>query len=189
MKSLKLIVIGLVITAVLVFGALTVLAQDDSPAPVSPGTGFGMMGSRQGGMGYRNHGGGMMGNFSLIDIVAQTLNLTVDEVWTELSTGKSIADLAANYNTDVQIIIDEALVQHQAALEAAVTAGTLTQEQADWMQANMESMITAHVNEPWGTHSGWGGGNGGHRGFGRGNGGCGGGQFAPSGSITPGDGA
>ncbi|MCB8992126.1 MAG: hypothetical protein H6665_16000 [Ardenticatenaceae bacterium] len=179
MKSLKLVVVGLVVTAVLVFGALTVLAQDDSSVPVSPSTGFGMMGGRQGGMGHGNHGAGMMGNFSLIDIVAQTLNLTVDQVWAELSTGMSIADLAADYDTDVQIIIDEALAQHQAALEAAVIDGTLTQEQADWMQANMESMITTRVYEPWGNTSGWGGGHGG----------CHGGQFAPSGSVTPGNGA
>ncbi len=184
MKYAKLIVIGIVVTAVLVFGAFSVLAQEGNQPPIPPiAPGFGpgmmgglqggMMGGQQGGMGRGAHGG-MMGGFSLVDVVAQTLNLTADEVWDELSTGISIADLAANYEVDAQVIIDAALVQHQAALDTAVAAGTLSQEQADWMQANMAAMITSRVNEPWGSMHG----NGGGRGFGNGPGGCHGGQTA-----------
>ncbi|MBK7176022.1 MAG: hypothetical protein KA362_07050 [Chloroflexi bacterium] len=178
MKYAKLVVIGIVVTAVLVFGAFAVLAQENNQPtipPVMPGYGPGTMGGLQGGMGRGAHGG-MMGGFSLLDVVAQTLNLTVDEVWNELSTGISIADLAANYQVEAQAIIDTALVQHQAALDTAVAAGTLSQEQADWMQANMAAMITSRVNEPWGSMHG--NGNGGGRGFGNGSGGCHGGQTA-----------
>jgi len=170
MKYIKLVVMGIVVTAVLVFGALAVLAQDNQPAipPIAPGHGPGMMGGQyggmiggqQGGMGRGNHGS-VMGSFSLLDVVAQTLDLTVDEVWGELSTGISIAELAANHNVEAQVIIDAALIEHQVALDTAVAGGTLTQEQADFMQANMAAMITSRINQPWGSMHGNGGGSGG----------------------------
>ncbi len=184
MKYAKLVVIGIVVTAVLVLGAFAVLAQEDNQPtipPFAPGYGQGTMSGLHGGMGRGDHGG-MMGGFSFLDVVAQALNLTVDEVWNELSTGISIADLAANYQVDAQAIIDTALVQHQAALDTAVAAGTLSQEQADWMQANMAAMITSRVNEPWANMHGNGNGNGGGRGFGNGSGGCHGGQAASQGT-------
>ncbi|MBP6469684.1 MAG: hypothetical protein KBE23_07250 [Chloroflexi bacterium] len=180
MKYAKLIVIGIVVTAVLVFGAFAVFAQEGNQPtipPIAPGFGPGMMGGQQGGMGRGAHGG-MMGGFSLLDVVAQTLNVTVDEIWDELSTGISIADLAAKYEVEAQVIIDAALVQHQTALDTAVAAGTLSQEQADGMQANMAAMITSRVNEPWGNMHG----NGGGHGFGNGSGGCHGGQTASQGT-------
>jgi hypothetical protein len=192
MKYIKIVTIGLVVTAVLILGAFTVLAQDDQPTvpPTVPGSGSGMMGGQQGGMMNGQRGGmmngqqggmmngqrsGMMGSFSLPGVVAQMLDLAVDEVLTELSSGISIAELAANHGIDAQAVIDEALAQHQTALETAVANGTLSQEQADLMQANMAAMIATRVNEPWGSMSGG-------RGFGHGAGGCRGGQTAPQGS-------
>ncbi|MBE2198943.1 MAG: hypothetical protein IAE79_10060 [Anaerolinea sp.] len=184
MKHVKLVAIGLVLTAVLVVGAFTVLAQGDQPTipPEVPDYGPGMMGRQHGGMMGGQHGGmmggqhgGMMGNFSLPGVAAQMLDMTVDEIQAELSAGISIADLAANHDVDAQTIIDEALAQHQAALDTAVANGTLTQEQADWMQANMATMIATRINEPWGTMSGG-------RGSGHGSGGCHGGQTPPQGT-------
>jgi hypothetical protein len=192
MKYIKIVTIGLVVTAVLILGAFTVLAQDDQPTvpPTVPGSGSGMMGGQQGGMMNGQRGGmmngqqggmmngqrsGMMGSFSLPGVVAQMLDLAVDEVLTELSSGISIAELAANHGIDAQAVIDEALAQHQTALETAVANGALSQEQADLMQANMAAMIATRVNEPWGSMSGG-------RGFGHGAGGCRGGQTAPQGS-------
>ena len=191
MKYIKIVAIGLVVTAVLILGAFTVLAQDDQPTfpPTVPGYGSGMMGGQQGGMmngrgGMMNgqRGGmmngqhsGMMGSFSLPGVVAQMLDLTVDEVLTELSSGISIAELAANHGVDAQAVIDETLAQHQIALETAVANGTLSQEQADLMQANMAAMIATRVNQPWGSMSGG-------RGFGHGAGGCHGGQTVPQGT-------
>ena len=183
MKYIKIVAIGLVVTAVLILGAFTVLAQDDQPTfpPTVPGYGSGMMGGR-GGMMNGQRGGmmngqhsGMMGSFSLPGVVAQMLDLTVDEVFTELSSGISIAELAANHGVDAQAVIDEALAQHQIALETAVANGTLSQEQADLMQANMAAMIATRVNQPWGSMSGG-------RGFGHGAGGCHGGQTVPQGT-------
>jgi len=153
MKYIKIVAIGLVAMVVLVLGAFTVLAQDDQPTvpPAVPGYSSGMMGGRQGGMMNGQQGGmmngqqggmmngqhrGMMGSFSLPTVVAQMLDLTVDEVLAELSGGISIAELAANHGVDAQAVIDEALAQHQTALETAVADGTLSQEQADLMQAN-----------------------------------------------------
>jgi ATPase subunit of ABC transporter with duplicated ATPase domains len=109
-----------------------------------PFGGRGMFGHRPGMM-----GGGTFGGTSLLDILAEQLGLTMDEVVDELSAGISVADLAANHNVDVQVIVDAFLAAHQEALSAAVENGRLTQEQADAMQEHMAEEIAERVNEPW----------------------------------------
>jgi uncharacterized protein (DUF433 family) len=103
-----------------------------------------------------------MGGSSLLDIAAGQLGLTVDEVVDELSAGISIADLAANHNVDVQLIVDAYLAARQEALSTAVENGRLTQEQADAIQEHMAEEIAGYVNEPWtgsyGPHGGFRGG-------------------------------
>lgn len=169
MKQTRLIVVLLVlvmalaITAVLAFaqGALTQQAPGFGPGMM----GGGMMGRGQMGSGMMGQGGrmgpgmmngmsGMMGNFNLIDVVAEQVGLTADEVRDELATGISIADLAAKYEVDVQVIVTEALAQHQAALDAAVESGALTPEQAATMQPMMASMLATRISQPWGAGHG-----------------------------------
>src|SRR5690606_13544179 len=152
MKQSRLIVLLLVLVMALAITAVVAFAQG-APAPQVPGfgpgmMGGGMMGRGQMGSGMMGQGGrmgpgmmngmsGMMGNFNLIDVVAEQVGLTADEVRDELATGISIADLAAKYEVDVQVIVTEALAQHQAALDAAVESGALTPEQAATMQPMM----------------------------------------------------
>lgn len=169
MKQTRLIVVLLVlvmalaITAVLAFaqGALTQQAPGFGPGMMGGGMmgrgqmGSGMMG--QGGHmgpGMMNGMGRMMGNFNLIDIVAEQVGITADGVRDELATGISIADLAAKYDVDVQVIVHEALAQHQAALDAAVESGVMTPEQAATMQPMMASMLATRISQPWGAGHG-----------------------------------
>ena len=157
------LVVALAITAVLAFA-------QGAPVPQAPGfgpgmMGGGMMGRGQMGSGMMGQGGqmgpgmmngmnGMMGNFNLIDIVAEQVGLTADEVRDELASGISIADLAAKYDVDVQVIVDAALAQHQAALDAAVESGAMTPEQAATMQPMMASMLATRISQPWGAGHG-----------------------------------
>jgi len=169
MKQSRLIVVLLVLAMALAITAVVAFAQG-APAPQVPGfgpgmMGGGMMGRGQMGSGMMGQGGrmgpgmmngmsGMMGNFNLIDVVAEQVGLTADEVRDELATGISIADLAAKYEVDVQVIIDEALAQHQAALDVAVESGAMTPEQAATMQPMMASMLATRISQPWGAGHG-----------------------------------
>ena len=169
MKQSRLIVLLLVLVMALAITAVVAFAQG-APAPQIPGfgpgmMGGGMMGRGQMGSGMMGQGGrmgpgmmngmsGMMGSFNLIDVVAEQVGLTADEVRDELATGISIADLAAKYEVDVQVIVTEALAQHQAALDAAVESGALTPEQAATMQTMMASMLAARISQPWSAEHG-----------------------------------
>lgn len=55
-----------------------------------------------------------------------------------------MAELAQDKNDDLSKIVDTALAAHTVQLDAAVKAGTLTQVQADAMQALMKSRIESH---------------------------------------------
>ena len=174
MKQTRLIVILLVLVMALAITAVVAFAQG-TPTPQVPGFGRsmmngmgGMMGRGQMGSGMMGQGwqggqmgpgmmngmGGMMGNFNLLDIVAEQVGITADEVRDELATGISIAELAAKYDVDVQVIVDAALAQHQAALDAAVESGTMTPEQAATMQTMMASMLATRISQPWGAGHG-----------------------------------
>lgn len=164
MKQSRLIVVLLVLVMALAITAVVAFAQG-APMPQVPGFGPGMMGRGQMGSGMMGQGGhmgpgmmngmgGMMDNFNLLDVVAEQVGLTADEVRDELATGISIADLAAKYDVDVQVIVDAALAQHQAALDAAVESGAMTPEQAATMQPMMASMLATRISQPWGAGHG-----------------------------------
>ncbi len=100
------------------------------------------------GMPLGRFGADMMG-VSWLDTIAAELGLTVDELHTEMAEGSTVADLAAEHDVDLQIIVDVLLAEHEAAVSAAVEGGRLTQEQADAMQANMAERITDMVENGW----------------------------------------
>ncbi len=183
-KLWKTVAIGSILLLILAVGIGIVMAQDDGeatpPVETDPtesegddtwgprgwfGHRPGMMGewvdpeSLPEGMpfghhGMGGHGSGMMGGISMLDILAEQLGLTADEVVDELSAGISIADLAANHDVEVQAIVDAFLAAHQEMLSTAVEDGRLTQEQADAMQEHMAEEIAEHVNEPRAGHMG-----------------------------------
>lgn len=200
MKLWKFAVIGGLVVLALVLGTTLVLAQDGDQTPTTPfGRGFvdedgdgvcdncGQLPGQAYGWGGM-HGRGMMGaagpggfghsymhETSLIEVTASTLDMTVEDVWTELSTGISVAELAEQHNVDPQVIVDAYLAAREEALQAAVDAGQISQEQADYMLSHMAEMIADHVAEPWsangpGAGAGFGGCHGGGPGFGGGSG-------------------
>ena len=117
------------------------------------------------------HGGrgGFCGTAGL-DAAAAALNMTADDLQTQLRAGETLSSLADKAGVDVADVlaaVDAACVQAQKdAIEAAVTAGTLTREKADWLLEGLDKGY-------WGPSAtadgfGFGGGRGGFGGFGPG---------------------
>jgi hypothetical protein len=160
--ALMLLVLALGATAVLARGGQTEtaaaalqapvvpVAQDDTPTPQdAPVAGPGQMRGHRGanGMGAGIGAGPMWDQGAALDLIAGALNMSVEDLTAALQDGTTIATLAEEAGVSVQSILDSLLAAHQAQLDAAVSAGTITAEQADLMQARMEEMMTQRIQE------------------------------------------
>ncbi len=169
MKKLATVVGVLALIAVLglgVFSVSTALAQTDTPttpdmtqktektAPWMGGRGFGFGGR-----------GGSMENF---DAMAEALNLTPTQLFEQLHSGKTLAEIAEAQGVDlaaVQEAANAARVQAMKdAIAQAVTDGKITQEHADWL---LQGLDKGFMGKGRGLDFGFGcGGRGGMRGHG-----------------------
>ena len=174
LKKTIALVIALFVVAGVALGVTAVLAQEaeDATAPDAFGPGHMWQWQQDGdqpavpfGTGRGMMGSWMIDDNTLLDVVAETVDLTVAEVVAELEQGISIATLAENHGVDVEIIVSALSESRAASLQEGVDAGWLTQEQADWMQENMAEMISAHITQPWGGGFGPGAGPGGCHGY------------------------
>ena len=146
MKKKLLILAGVALIVLLLAGlagATFVFAQE--PTPPIPfgwhGGGRGMGGFGGRGMGGFAWSGG--GPWTMFDTAAEALGLTPEELFAELRTGKSLAEIAEAKGVEVQTVYDamnaargEAM---QQALQQAVEDGRITQEQADQMIERLEN--------------------------------------------------
>jgi hypothetical protein len=99
------------------------LAQN--PLGLAGGRGFGGPGGR--------HGGLRAGGPAVTAAVARALGLTEQQLVTELQAGKTIAQLAQAKGVSTASLHAAAVAALKTALAAEVTAGRLTQAQADQM--------------------------------------------------------
>jgi hypothetical protein len=87
-------------------------------------------------MGHRGGGFGLRSQAAL-EAAAKALGMTADELQAQLWGGKTLADLATEKKVDiatVQKAVEAAeLAETKIAIQAAVTAGTITQAKADWL--------------------------------------------------------
>jgi hypothetical protein len=143
-KIIKILVVAVV--SVVTLGALGLgVAFAQNPTPNNPFTPGGMMGGtwrQQGGtswMGamhnWMTSSGGM--HTLVWDALANALGLTNDELNAELTSGKTLAELAAQNGLDRAALVAELESAHKTGLAQAVADGVLTQEQADAMLAQM----------------------------------------------------
>jgi len=88
-----------------------------------------------------------------LSAIAEALGLTSDELKTQLKTGKSIADLAADKGVDVQALVESQKTAIEKRVNEALQAGELTQEQADEKLAKAGEKAERIVNG-----DGWAGG-------------------------------
>jgi hypothetical protein len=100
------------------------------------GDGYGMMGS--GLMGWNGEEGPM--HESMIDSLAESLDLSPQEIEARHDAGESIWEIAAAEGLSDEEIRDLMFSSHDAALEDAEVDGWLTPEQADWMDDHMKQM-------------------------------------------------
>jgi hypothetical protein len=89
-----------------------------------------------------SHGGrGLCGQAGL-EAAAEALNMTTDELTTQLWAGESLADLADEAGVDLQEVQDAVTAACQEAtrdaIEQAVTDGTITREHADWLLEGLD---------------------------------------------------
>lgn len=101
--------------------------------------------------------------------VAKALNITEDELRTELQAGKSIADVAAEKDVAISTVVDAVIAEQETALKQAVTDGKLTQAQADQRLALLKTNLPTLFQLKGEMGGGFGGPGRGQRGGGRGN--------------------
>ena len=79
-------------------------------------------------------------------MVATTLGITTDEVRTALQSGQSLADLAVSKGKTAQDVIDAIVAEATTKINDKVTAGDLTQAQADKIISGLTTLATDFVN-------------------------------------------
>jgi hypothetical protein len=114
-------IIALVVLALGVFGVGVAFAQDGTP----PYTGRGPM---------MQNGGGTLHTFMATEF-ARKLGINVNDVNTRLANGESMYDIAISEGVTAEEFPALMTEVRSKALDAAVKANVITQEQADWMKA------------------------------------------------------
>jgi hypothetical protein len=147
----KIKIIGIALVAVL---ALAALGAGVAFAQIqNPNSGFAWMMGGRGGMmsGYAQNGdnwelmntmhqwmttsGGM--HTFVWNALAEKLGLTSDELYAEVDSGKTIAQIAEEKGVSRADLVVALETAHQTSLDQAVTDGALTQEEADNFLAQM----------------------------------------------------
>jgi hypothetical protein len=133
-----------------------------------PGIGGGFFGRGMDAFGRGlGHGGFMWGSeTSLLSVAADQIGMTVSDLTTELQSGKSIADVAADKGVDTQVIVKAFVDQLTATLNQAVTDGRITQAQADTMVQQAQERVPELLDNAYGNcmpGGGFRGGRGPHR--------------------------
>ena len=98
------------------------------------------------GLGRGNWGGP---DNSLVAVAARVLGMEQTALVAELNTGQTIADVAQAKGVALDKIVTAFVQPHVDWLNQAVTAGTLTQTQADEYIATMKANLTAQLSAPF----------------------------------------
>lgn len=102
------------------------------------------------GLGHRGPGKGMgrLGHyhFGKLDAAARYLELSREELREELAGGKTLAEIATAEGKSVDGLVDALVASAEKKIDAAVTAGRLTEERAAELKADLRSRITALVD-------------------------------------------
>ncbi|MCY7299570.1 MAG: hypothetical protein LH616_10205 [Ilumatobacteraceae bacterium] len=81
-----------------------------------------------------------------LSVVATTLGMTEAEVRDAISNGQTLAQLAEAKGSTPQALIEAILADHKTHLDEKVTAGELTQEEADAKLVEATTRVTDFVN-------------------------------------------
>lgn len=120
-KTILITALVLAALAVVAVGAGVAFAQD-----VTPPYGGGMMGGG---------GQGVMHTFMVTEF-ARKLDLNVNDINTHLAAGETMYDIALSAGVTAEEFPAVMTEVRANALDAAVAANVITQEQADWMKSH-----------------------------------------------------
>ena len=98
------------------------------------------------GPGFGHHGGPGGHRFPHLDAAAAYLGLSATELRTRLQSGKTLAEIAKAQGKTADGLVTALVADEKKELDAAVSAGRLTQAQADEMLANAKQRFTDLVN-------------------------------------------
>ena len=95
---------------------------------------------------YQGQSGALNEAVSDISVVAKAIGISEADLQTALDGGQTVAAVAKAHNVAVQTVIDALVADGQSELAADVTAGRLTQAQADAQKAQVTQRATDQVN-------------------------------------------
>jgi hypothetical protein len=93
--------------------------------------------------GPRGHGGVLLD----LDVAAEELGLTEQELREQLHDGASLAEIAEEQGVDVDDLVNVIVDAAEERLAAAVDDGRIDQERADEIAANLEERVRTFVEE------------------------------------------
>ena len=85
---------------------------------------------------------------STVNAVTDLLDMTATDIQAARQQGKSLSQIAADKGVSLETLVNTIVTQRKVLLDTAVTAGRITQDQADLMLANMTTRITERVQDP-----------------------------------------
>jgi hypothetical protein len=131
MKKLIFGILTVAVIAVAVFGITGyVYAQGPNPQAPPPGNGNGRMG---GGMHNPGTQDGPLHD-GMVAAIAEKLGMGEEDLEARLTAGETMSTIATEKGFTADEFFTMMKDARTAAIDQAVTAGTLTQEQADWMK-------------------------------------------------------
>lgn len=146
---MKKLLLGIVMVLVVVaaFGASSsVYAQSSTPQGVGPGNGYGMMGGQgmRGGMMASTYGTqtGLLHD-EMVVLYAEKLGISIDDLNARLADGETMSQIAISTGLTLDEFRTLMVEVRSLAIDQAVLDGTLTQEQADWMNLRGTGMMGA----------------------------------------------
>lgn len=132
-KKVKILIIAASVAAVLVLSTVTVA------------TAAGPNNTDNNGL-YWDQGAGFGGQGICSDAVCKLLGLDAKEIQSQRHEGKSLVQIAATKGVSEQQLVEAIMIERKAQTQARVTAGSLTQEQANLILQQMEQNIIRAVN-------------------------------------------
>ena len=84
-----------------------------------------------------------------LDLAAETLGLTVDDLVAALRDGQTMAQVAEAQGVTLDTLVEALLAPRRATLAEKVAAGELTQTEADELLTRMRETMTTRLQQNW----------------------------------------
>jgi hypothetical protein len=141
-KQITLAALGGALAIAVAFGVASTTFAQDPGAEQQPNAGVTRPGGFDERMGGHGPGGWGVHGASLATI-AKTLGMSETELRTTLQSGQSVAGVAKAQEVELDVVVQALVAEQRQLLAQAVTAGRLTQAQADEMLASYTEKLPA----------------------------------------------